>query len=71
MIEPNASYDLLQHTIKMGHKRIEGWSRQVEELQEQIAKLNRWINFEQSDIDDAGEMLANMQELEQCRGEET
>ena len=71
MSKNDASIDLLQHSLKMGQKRIDGWAQQIEELQEQISKLNRWINFEQADVDDAGEMLANMQELEQCRGEET
>jgi cell division FtsZ-interacting protein ZapD len=66
MIDRNASYDLLQTTIKMSQKRIDVWSQQVEELQEQIAKLNHWIHFEQADIDDANEMLINMQELEGC-----
>lgn len=64
MIERNASYALLQHTISMGNKRIEGWCQQIEELQEQIAKLNRWITFEQGDIDQATEMMNNIQEKE-------
>lgn len=67
MIDRNASYALLEHTVKAGHKRIEGWSEQIEELQEQIAKLNRWINFEQADIDEANEMMNNIQEREGSR----
>lgn len=67
MIERNASWALLEHTVKAGHKRIDTWSRQIEELQEEIAKLNRWINFEQSDIDEANEMMNNIQEKEGSR----
>ena len=65
MIDRDASYDLVQLKIKMGLKRIDGWSQEIEELQEQISKLNRWINFEQADVDEANEMLINMQELGQ------
>ena len=61
----DASYDLVEAKIKTMQKRIDTWSREIEEHQEQIEKLNRWIRFEQSDIDEAGEMLAGMQELEQ------
>jgi len=65
----DAAYDLVQNKIKKCAKRIDGWSMQIEELRLDIEKLNRWINNEQSDMDEANEMLANMQELEQCRGE--
>ena len=60
----NASCDVVEDKIKKMHKRIDGWSQQIEELEMQIEKLNRWIKFEQSDIDEAGEMLTGMQELE-------
>ena len=65
----NASYDVVEAKIKTMRKRIDTWSQQIEELQGEIEKLNRWIRFEQNDIDEAGEMLTNMQELEQCNEE--
>lgn len=61
MIARDASVDLLRTTIKQCNKRIDTWSQQVEELQSDIEKLNRWINFEQSDVDEANEMIAKME----------
>jgi DNA repair ATPase RecN len=69
MSKREASCDLVQDKIKKCAKRIDGWSMQIEDLRMEIEKLNRWINFEQSDMDEAGEMLNNMQELEQCHGD--
>ena len=56
-----ATHDLLQFKVKQMHKRIDTWYRQIEELQSEIEKLNRWINFEQSDIDEANEMITKIE----------
>jgi hypothetical protein len=60
MIDPNASANLLEYTIEKGEERVEGWCMQIADLREQIAKLNRWIDLEQFDIEMAKEMLAKL-----------
>ena len=55
--------DLLLNKIKDMNTRIEGWSQQKFDLNEEIEKLNRWINLEQSDIDTANEMIVQLEKV--------
>lgn len=66
MSKNEATVDMLQNDIKRREKQIDGWCRQIEDLQDEIQKLNRWINAAQFYIDGAQEMLIDVQELEGC-----
>jgi peptidoglycan hydrolase CwlO-like protein len=48
-----------ENVISQNNARIDNYNRECNELQQRLATLNRWIEYAQSDIDDASEHLKN------------
>jgi outer membrane murein-binding lipoprotein Lpp len=45
--------------INQNNSRIDYWNREIDELRQKMATLTQWIEYAQSDIDDANEHLNN------------
>lgn len=56
-----AKASMLQYKKALFTKHIEGWTLDIEALQDKIKRLERWIAIEQGNLEDAQTMLDELE----------